>query len=403
MEKQIKEILPDIFYSYIKRYPHIQVFNASDNHTIDHNLLDKTYVNTVLENDSLLIYNGFYYTRKSSGTSVRKIHAISLDSHIRIGYKILSYFLRTQEGSLIKDASAGLDKIQISKAVLASKKRYYGLTENANRIYHIRDIKKFFFKSSLNLYNNYLPTDEDGVWEETRSLYNKLYEIAGEDFGLLQNSWHSWLLADSFLQCIDKTLANNGLKFFRDGDAYFFDSKSVSSAQLELTAQILKNFMMSFNMDKTGGFAFCFKKHRYKYEAFFADLLLAFFPLFGNNSAMRNYFRRILYDAFPDNICKQKFFCRILNSKQLDSIKIYHTLRWAMKAKLDARFYYKELQNQYDKAPWYLRSQIRLLFLSNNNTSILNKLFENHVHEPFEKVDFNSLCDKMNLSKYKVC
>ena len=46
MEKQIKDILPEIFYSHLKRFPNLQVFYACDNYIIDHNLLDKGYTNT---------------------------------------------------------------------------------------------------------------------------------------------------------------------------------------------------------------------------------------------------------------------------------------------------------------------------------------------------------------------
>lgn len=397
IQNQIKALLPEIFYTSYERWPNMQVFFASDNWIIDNKLIYESF-SDLLQKNSINSYLNIYLEKKKSRRGIRKIYALPLYKHYKIYYWILSYFFEIN-----REKAINLNRSELSKKAFINElfqyKRSYGLSESEKVDFFNYDLKDFYPKFDLNLYYKYLPPDNKGFLKAIKRYYNKLYNTAGEHFGLLQSSWPSWLLADTFLQCIDKELISCGFKFFREGDSYFFSINDMGSHEQNKFKSILEKYQLNTRESKV----LHSRRPSQKMLSFGYSqkekLLNKAFPIVYYAQKLRasgSGIAGVLVKLDADSINKNKLIQRLLNKYRWESFELYHILRWALKHNLDIGFYNNTLLSIYPTAPWYLKSQIRFYFLLCNETKSLQLLLTQTPLNAIEENDFGQLCKFTN-------
>ncbi len=385
-EEEIKRILPKIFKEFFHRYPHLQVFYEHDNCLINNDLMDIDFVQKSILYTDKIDYVENYYHIKPNYKAYRNIYAISLRNNYYLGYLILQYYIETKypkEEKSIKEILAEEGFIDS----LFLYKREYGLEISDAEDFIVRDIKDFYPSLSIKDYASYFPEDKLDLFSHIKNYYNSLYKKAGLDFGLLQNTWHSWILADMFLINIDMALQKAKIKFFRDGDSYFFVKDDFIQENLKKIDTVFDAFGMKYTeYQKTTKKTF--------FQAFISELfkvknksLKSIFPIRIAIKDLQNRrfdIARILKQEIDDNISKDKLARKLLEIKTWDDFELYHIVHWAMYSKIHLNFDFFFLMEKYKSGNSFLRAQIRLFLLIENEKDLLGKITETDDEKIYE-------------------
>jgi hypothetical protein len=398
-EEEIKRILPKIFKEFFHRYPHLQVFYEHDNCLINNDLMDIDFVQKSILYTDKIDYVENYYHIKPNYKAYRNIYAISLRNNYYLGYLILQYYIETKypkEEKSIKEILAEEGFIDS----LFWYKREYGLEISDAEDFIVRDIKDFYPSLSIKDYASYFPGDKLGLFSKIKKYYNSLYERAGVDFGLLQAPWHSWILADMFLINIDMALQKAKIKFFRDGDSYFFVKDDFIQENLKKIDTVFDAFGMKYteyqiSTKKTLLKAFLSEMYRLKNKS-----LKSIFPIRIAIKDIQNRrfdIARILKEQIPSRISKEKLAKKLLEIKTWDDFELYHILDWIIHNTINIESSNNFIE-RYAKSKWFLRAQIRRFLLHNNEHQILKYIFQHIRHENNEKLDYQKFTDMINKS-----
>jgi len=388
-EDKIKQILPDIFSEHLKRFPFLQVYYAYDNYLINKNLLDDKYVEEALQNNNEIDYTNIYYHKKPSKRGIRKIYAISLRNQYYLGFLIMQYCFEVNVDFV--------NAIDITEPVFIYK-RNYGFDDSNNSDLVVRDVKNFYFVSNIDLFFKVLPKDEKGFFNEIIRCYEKLYLRAGENFGLLQNSWHSWILADMYLLQIDKDIASKGIEFYREGDAYYFSKDKTTKKEFEEIDVVFEKYKMQYRES----FIYVNKNYFRKCISFIYEIkekiLLKMFPVRKYIKIIMNKrfaIHSMINDKYIERINEKKLIRLMLRKTEWDDFELYHIINKVIKSKIDIAYFYLSLIDRYSDSSWFLRSQILMFFLINKEEDVLQNILNHNNHTRIEKEEFKKLCDAM--------
>lgn len=396
-EEEIKRILPKIFKEFFHRYPHLQVFYEHDNLLINNDLIDELFVEKAITTDTV-DYVELYFENKRSKRGVRDVYAISLQNHYYIANFVLRYYIEINHNVFMQHK---YDLLYESNFIdtLFLYKREYGLSISAAEDFIVRDIKDFYPSLSIKDYASKFPKDKLGLFSQIEQYYNSLYERAAVDFGLLQAPWYSWILADMFLLNIDRALEKAKIKFFRDGDSYYFAKDDIDKDKLIKMDEVFDAFGMKYTeyqktTQKTVLKTFLAGMYRFKNKSlkFIFPIRIAIKEIHDR----RFDIARILKNQIPSKISKVKLARKLLEIKTWDDFELYHIIHWAIDSKINISFYYSSLLEKYQTANSFLRAQIRLLFLIENEEELFKKVLQNGDKNTYGMIDYDQHKDILN-------
>lgn len=397
LEDKIKRSLPQIFIDYFNRHVDNQVYYPYDNYIIDRLNIDNSVIEPFTKKPQPISYAHIYYRRKPFNKGLRRIFAISFNNDIYLNYLSFQYYHDIVKSGQLQTQTTFKEQLQ-NLNFLKEEKRSYGFSFDKQHNIIVRDIKDFYPTLDIKHCCKHLPLKENTFLNSIEKFYENLYEKACERFGLLQDNISSRLLSNIFLINIDKEITSMGVTFCRHGDAFIFPLETTCSQKLKDIDIIFSKYGLTCRENIS-------KSNRHKdnthIEWLYNRAESLGFTLFPYFMAIRKIRKRRaaqvrLLKEYAHLTNKDSFLRKALLSYSWDPIEIYHFLRWAVSYGMDVRFYYKALIAMYPKAPWYLRGQIRFLFLKEREYKLLDNLILHSRHDEVELSDYEKLKQIVN-------
>jgi hypothetical protein len=374
MDTHLINLIVKLFKEFYENYPDSQVWSFSEDILLkkDNNEITSTnfkYIDSgTFDHGYLAVYDKY----KRESKTYRKTYTVSLENHIYLAYYTMKYYVEIHN---LNNTTDFLSRdISLKDFPLIKTYNFY---PNNNLDFIEVDIKGFYPSLKINKICKILQKDNSDSLGKIKIFYERMYAAAGNEFGLLQNNWHTWLLADLYLRKIDDDFLEKGLEFYRKGDKYYFLKKKNNIDIMHFVNKIFAKYELSANTSKI--------KHKKKKKIFvnrsFISLkhkiTVSFFPILIYTKYLksnRNIICRIIKEAKGDNVNLQKLITRLLREASWGDFEYYHILQMADVYHIDTSEFLQLLSEKYSNASIFLKSQIRLQFFKFTDTESIIRL-----------------------------